>query len=60
MISEKRRLEQLVHLQEVYGNLESLVREALESGDQIEIEECARMLSELKVNAKEARDATFN
>lgn len=60
MISEKRRLESLMQLQDMYGELEAQVRSCLETGDQIDIEGCARMLGQLKLNAKEARDPSFN
>ncbi len=60
MIGEKRRLESLMQLQEMYGELEAQVRGCLATGDQIDIEGCARMLGQLKQNAKEARDPSFN
>ena len=44
MIGEKRRLESLMQLQEMYGELEVQVRGCIATGDQIDIEGCARML----------------
>jgi predicted type IV restriction endonuclease len=66
MVDEKRRLERLIELQEMYNQLESKVKELKDivgSGDDaayIELEECVRILSEIKMNAKEAAEPTIN
>lgn len=59
MVAEKRRMERLVKLQEIFKVVEERMRN-IESASFLEVEECARMIGELKENAKEARDQTFN
>ena len=67
MVDEKRRLERLIELQEMYSQIESKVKELKDIVDRgtddatyIELEECVRILSEIKKNAKEAEEPTVN
>ena len=64
LISEKEKLIRLIQVQESYSGLESKVKEFPKEGlrdSYIELEECARVLVELKSNSNNSQvDYTFN